>query len=96
MVEHERLTKEEFCEFICTEPDCWIFEDIGLSPVFWKQNGVAYFDNDKGTLRRFRRMPVYGEVWMSVREYTDYTQFGGKIIWNSAEWSMYSTWNQKL
>ena len=81
------ITKEEFCAATRTSADCWIFENNGENVRFWKRlsdviDPIYYFDNGNGTLRSFKDMPQYGEIWMRQMNTNDGT----------ANWTTWNTW----
>ena len=85
----EFITKEEFCEKIHTEPDCWIFEKC-RKPNFWidREKGREdwyYFDNRIDIIYRFKNDPKGGEILMSKLDRNTGEWFGGGI---------WSTWTQ--
>lgn len=84
MEKFTKITKEEFCKATRTNPDCWIFKNLGENHRFWRdslEDGRYYFDDGNGTIHRFKDMPEYGEIHHAVREHGV-----GKL------WSMWSTW----
>lgn len=83
------LTKEEFCLYTHTSENCWIFREVTPRSRFYTElndegNGYYCFDNGINTIRRFKDMPNYREVWISVAE----KQPGGK----TGPWSLWGTW----
>lgn len=66
------LNKAEFCEATHTPLDCWLFENQGPRSIFWVTENddpeevtqeVFYYDDGRGTVRAFRKMEQYGEIW---------------------------------
>ena len=97
MKKYISITKDEFCELTKTSKDCWMFRKnyVGPNPVFWKtEDGIVFFDNDNGEIHKFKIAEEYGEVWVSLRIYSDYSQVGSRVIWESSSWSLWSTWSE--
>ena len=90
------ITKEEFCEKSSISKDNWMFnEEIGEKPRFYMypyrnvDNPERYFfDNDIDSIREFKYMKRYGEIWMRKFSYIK-TPEGKK-----GEWSLWNTWKQ--
>ena len=70
MAKKEYMTKSEFCRAIHTKPSCWIFKYEKEHPMtFWAEteNGETIYHSMQGCEhRRFKDMPQYGEIWMSL------------------------------
>ena len=84
-----KITKEKFCKETHTNPECWVFYQPGPGEEFSMNvaddGSVEYFYNDgKGTIRAFKDMPEYKEVWAAVRQVDNGNRWS---IWN--RWSSY-------
>ena len=87
MTMYKNLTKNEFCGMVDMSTTNWVFNEAGPNPGFWYYDGIFYYDNDKNETRRFKDMPEYKEIWVSVRKYDE----TGK---SESGWSLWSTWKQ--
>ena len=95
MTEMKEITKEEFLEATMIKENCWIFEDNGPEPKYFKRESatpwvnpepIYTFDNGNGSIREFTDMKKYGEIWSRVRY--PYLQYSGE------GWSLWNTWKQ--
>lgn len=80
MEEREKLTKEEFCKAIRTSEACWIFKNMKEKDDgnFWRTDDEYYFDNGVDSIRKFKDMPQYKEIWSAYRRYD-----GSYGLWNT-------------
>ena len=76
-------TKEDFCKNTHTSDNCWMFQEVNPKSKFYSSRGMYYFDNGINKIRRFKDMPKYGEVWISVADRigTEVGQFGIWTVW---------------
>ena len=89
------VTREEFLKATKTREECWIFEDNGSEPKYFKREPdspeinpepIYIFDNGNGSIREFTDMKKYYEIWSRVKY--PYLQYGGQ------GWSLWNTWKQ--
>lgn len=84
------ISKEEFCEKTRTTKDCWIWRTFNEKYAkFWEDREPGredwyYLDTGTDRIYRFKDMPQYGEIWMSM------TPRNVK----KAQWDMWNTWTQ--
>lgn len=81
------ITKEQFCEETFTNPEGWLFENLAEDdePKYYvDDDGIYYFDDGKGNVRRFKLMPEYNEVQQSKLLFKGQNQ--------EPHWGMYSMW----